>query len=62
MFETLFCVVMGAWGEMPPVGFDKDFGNFDKCHDLLVNKTINIETQYCLASINAGAFNAKKIM
>ncbi|XP_055326387.1 nose resistant to fluoxetine protein 6-like [Sitodiplosis mosellana] len=49
--------MLGAWGKMPPVGFNKDFGNFDRCHDLQMNKSINIETQYCLAEIDSTKSN-----
>lgn len=45
--------VFGSWGKVPPVGFARDYGNFDQCHELKVNKSINIETQYCLGCIIA---------
>ncbi|XP_055308474.1 nose resistant to fluoxetine protein 6-like [Sitodiplosis mosellana] len=54
--------MLGAWGKVSSAGIDKDFGNFDRCFDLKVNKSMKIETQYCLAGINTGMSNLKKIV
>lgn len=43
--------MLGTWGKLPQIGFNKDYGNFDWCRNLEINDTVNIETQYCLADI-----------
>ncbi|XP_055297735.1 nose resistant to fluoxetine protein 6-like isoform X2 [Sitodiplosis mosellana] len=53
--------MLGAWGKLSSVGIDIDFGNFDRCQNLKVPNSINIETQYCLANIAAGYFSMRKI-
>ena len=45
--------MLNALGKVSSVGIDKVYGNFDLCHDLEVDESINIETQYCLAKISA---------
>lgn len=48
--------VMTTWGRPSLVGFDRDFGNFDGCVNI---KSVNIETQYCIARIGLGKYLKK---
>ncbi|XP_055300689.1 nose resistant to fluoxetine protein 6-like isoform X2 [Sitodiplosis mosellana] len=54
--------MLATWGKLSPVGIDKNYGNFDRCHDLEMNKSINIETQYCLGRIDASRSEVRKII
>ena len=54
-------LVLGSWGKLTSAGIDKDYGNFDLCHALEMSKSVNIEAQYCLATIDTGKSNVNKM-
>lgn len=53
--------VLGTWGKLSSVERDKDYGNFDRCHGFETNKSVNIETQYCISDIDARQSNVGKM-
>ena len=54
-------LVLGSWGKLTSAEIDIDYGNFDLCHALEMSKSVNIEAQYCLATIDTGKSNVNKM-
>lgn len=53
--------VLGTWGKLSSVERNTDYGNFDRCHGFETNKSVNIETQYCISDIDARQSNVGKM-